>query len=82
MKYMSNFLFRIDPAEQPAYPFAGSYFAMPISSCLQMKKVYKVGGIHHPKAKKRKLSMPYATAITSLQAQPGPASHENAFPDA
>lgn len=26
--------------------------------------------------------MPYATALTSLQAQPGPASHENAFPDA
>jgi hypothetical protein len=55
---------------------------MPISSCLQMKKVYKVWGIHHPKAKKRKLPMPYAAAVTSLQAQPRPASHENAFPDA
>lgn len=54
---------------------------MPISSCLQMKKVYKVWGIH-PKAKKRKLPMPCATAVTSLKAQPGSASHENAFPDA
>ena len=46
-----------------------------------MKKVYKVWGIH-PKAKKRKLPMPCATAVTSLEAQPGSASHENAFPDA
>lgn len=48
-----TFFCRVDPAEWPAYPLAGSHLAVPISSCLQMKKVYRVVGIIIRKRKKK-----------------------------